>query len=41
MLEQMRRSSQSVLIYVLFRFLIAIFIINFAPQSRGSSAIRS
>jgi len=35
MLEQMRRSSQSLLIYVLFGVLIAVFIINFAPQSMG------
>jgi peptidyl-prolyl cis-trans isomerase D len=35
MLEQMRRSSQSLLIYVLFGILIAVFIINFAPQSIG------
>jgi peptidyl-prolyl cis-trans isomerase D len=35
MLEQMRRSSQSLLIYVLFGILIAVFIINFAPQSMG------
>ncbi|HXU83080.1 MAG TPA: SurA N-terminal domain-containing protein [Polyangia bacterium] len=31
----MRRSSQSLLIYVLFGILIAVFIINFAPQSMG------
>jgi peptidyl-prolyl cis-trans isomerase D len=35
MLEQMRRSSQSLLIYVLFGILIAVFVINFAPQSMG------
>jgi peptidyl-prolyl cis-trans isomerase D len=35
MLEQMRRSSQSLLIYILFGILIAVFIINFAPQSMG------
>lgn len=35
MLEQMRRSSQSLLIYVLFGILIAVFVINFAPQSVG------
>jgi peptidyl-prolyl cis-trans isomerase D len=35
MLEQMRRSSQSLLIYVLFGILIAVFIVNFAPQSMG------
>jgi peptidyl-prolyl cis-trans isomerase D len=35
MLEQMRRSSQSLLIYVLFGIVIAVFIINFGPQSGG------
>jgi peptidyl-prolyl cis-trans isomerase D len=35
MLEQMRRSSQSLLIYVLFGILIAVFVINFGPQSGG------
>jgi peptidyl-prolyl cis-trans isomerase D len=33
----MRKSSQSLLIYLLFLFLIAIFIISFGPQSRGTS----
>jgi peptidyl-prolyl cis-trans isomerase D len=37
MLEQMRKSSQSLLIYVLFGIVIAVFIINFGPQSHGSS----
>src|SRR3954467_11918963 len=37
MLEQMRRSSQSLLIYVLFGIVIAVFIINFGPQSRGGT----
>jgi peptidyl-prolyl cis-trans isomerase D len=37
MLERMRKSSQSVLIYALFLFLIAIFVISFGPQSRGTS----
>lgn len=37
MLEQMRKSSQSLLITVLFGIVIAVFIINFGPQSRGSS----
>jgi peptidyl-prolyl cis-trans isomerase D len=36
MLEQMRRSSQSLLIYVLFGIVIAVFIINFGPQSGGA-----
>jgi len=35
MLEQMRKASQSLLIYVLFGVVIAVFIINFGPQSRG------
>jgi peptidyl-prolyl cis-trans isomerase D len=35
MLEQMRRSSQSLLIYLLFGIVIAVFIINFGPQSSG------
>src|SRR6266404_10007625 len=35
MLEQMRKSSQSLLIYVLFGIVIAVFIINFGPQSKG------
>ncbi|HEY4186750.1 MAG TPA: SurA N-terminal domain-containing protein [Polyangia bacterium] len=35
MLEQMRKSSQSLLIYILFGIVIAVFIINFGPQSRG------
>jgi peptidyl-prolyl cis-trans isomerase D len=33
MLEQMRRSSQSLLIYVLFGIVIAVFIVNFGPQA--------
>src|SRR5215468_1089465 len=37
MLEQMRKSSQSLLIYVLFGILIAVFIISFGPQSRGTT----
>jgi peptidyl-prolyl cis-trans isomerase D len=38
MLEQMRKNSQSLLIYVLFGIVIAVFIINFGPQSqRGGS----
>src|SRR5262245_27994830 len=35
MLEQMRRSSQSLLIYLLFGIVIAVCIINFGPQSGG------
>ncbi|HVV52661.1 MAG TPA: SurA N-terminal domain-containing protein, partial [Polyangia bacterium] len=37
MLEQMRKSTQSFLIYALFLIIIAVFIINFGPQSRGTS----
>src|SRR6059058_4758189 len=37
MLETMRKSSQSVLIYGLFVLLIVIFVISFGPQSRGTS----
>jgi len=36
MLEQMRQQSRSLLIYVLFGIVIAVFIINFGPQSPGS-----
>jgi peptidyl-prolyl cis-trans isomerase D len=35
MLEQMRQSSRSLIIYVLFFILVAVFIINFGPQSVG------
>ncbi len=35
MLEQLRRSSQSLLIYVLFGIVIVVFVINFGPQSPG------
>jgi peptidyl-prolyl cis-trans isomerase D len=35
MLEQLRRSSRSALIYILFGIVIAVFIINFGPQSQG------
>jgi peptidyl-prolyl cis-trans isomerase D len=43
MLEQMRQQSRSLLIYVLFGIVIAVFIINFGPQSpsgcnRGKTA---
>lgn len=37
MLEQMRKSSQSLLIYVVFGIIIAVFIISFGPQSRGAT----
>src|SRR4029079_7452168 len=37
MLDQMRKNSRSVLITVLFGIIILVFIINFGPQSRGSS----
>jgi peptidyl-prolyl cis-trans isomerase D len=35
MLEAMRRNSRNVVIYVLFGIIIAVFIINFGPGSRG------
>jgi peptidyl-prolyl cis-trans isomerase D len=37
MLEQMRKSSQSVAIYALFGLLIVVFAISFGPQSRGTT----
>jgi peptidyl-prolyl cis-trans isomerase D len=37
MLEQMRKSSQSLFIYLLFGLLIVVFIISFGPQSRGTT----
>jgi len=37
MLEQLRKSSQSLLIYLLFGILIVVFIISFGPQSRGTT----
>ena len=37
MLDQMRKNSRSLLITVLFGIIIVVFIINFGPQSRGSS----
>jgi peptidyl-prolyl cis-trans isomerase D len=37
MLDRMRKSSQSVLIYAIFGLLIAVFVISFGPQSRGVS----
>ena len=36
MLEGMRRNGASVFVYVIFGALIAAFVINFGPQSRGS-----
>ncbi len=36
MLEQMRQQSRSLLIYLLFGIVIAVFIVNFGPQSAGS-----
>jgi peptidyl-prolyl cis-trans isomerase D len=35
MLDQMRQQSRSLIIYVLFGVIIAVFIINFGPQSPG------
>ena len=37
MLEQMRKSSRSLLIMVLFGIVIVVFIINFGPQSQGTT----
>jgi peptidyl-prolyl cis-trans isomerase D len=41
MLDRMRKSSQSLGIYILFGIVIAVFIINFGPQSQGSSCEQS
>jgi peptidyl-prolyl cis-trans isomerase D len=38
MLAAMRRNSRNVIIYVLFGVIIAVFIINFGPGSRGCGA---
>lgn len=35
MLEELRRHSRSTIIYVLFGVIIAVFVINFGPGSRG------
>jgi hypothetical protein len=35
MLEGMRRQGASISIYIIFGILIAVFVINFGPQSRG------
>jgi len=40
MLEQMRQQSRSMLIYVLFGIIIAVFIINFGPQSPSCNRMR-
>jgi peptidyl-prolyl cis-trans isomerase D len=37
MLEQMRKNSRSLLILILFAFLIVTFIVSFGPQSRGTT----
>ncbi|KAB2896003.1 MAG: hypothetical protein F9K40_15305, partial [Kofleriaceae bacterium] len=37
MLEQMRKQGASVFIWLIFGILIAVFVINFGPQSPGSS----
>jgi peptidyl-prolyl cis-trans isomerase D len=37
MLEMLRRNSRNAVIYVLFGVIIAVFIINFGPGSRGCS----
>ena len=38
MLEMMRRNSRNAIIYVLFGVIIAMFVINFGPGSRGCSS---
>ncbi len=38
MLETFRRQSRSVIIYVFFGIIIAVFIINFGPQSQGCTS---
>src|SRR4028119_580801 len=35
MLEQMRHHSRSLLIYLLFGIIIAVFVVSFGPQSVG------
>lgn len=35
MLEQMRQQSRSIIIYVFFGIIIAVFVLNFGPQSAG------
>jgi peptidyl-prolyl cis-trans isomerase D len=37
MLEMLRRNSRNAIIYVLFGVIIAVFVINFGPGSRGCS----
>ena len=37
MLEQMRKNSRSLLIWMLFGIIIVVFIISFGPQSRGAT----
>src|SRR6185369_5434609 len=37
MLETLRRNSRSTIIYIVFGIIIAVFIINFGPGSRGCS----
>jgi peptidyl-prolyl cis-trans isomerase D len=37
MLEQMRKSSRSLLIMVLFGIVIVVFVVNFGPQSQGTT----
>lgn len=38
MLEQMRKHSRSFIIYIFFGIIIAVFVINFGPQSAGCVA---
>lgn len=41
MLDTMRKHSRSFIIYVLFGIIIAVFVINFGPQSQGCTAVAS
>jgi peptidyl-prolyl cis-trans isomerase D len=41
MLDVMRKHSRSFIIYVLFGIIIAVFVINFGPQSAGCTAAAS
>jgi peptidyl-prolyl cis-trans isomerase D len=38
MLDQMRKHSRSFIIYILFGIIIAVFVVNFGPQSAGCTA---
>ena len=38
MLDQMRKHSRSFIIYIFFGIIIAVFVVNFGPQSAGCTA---